>query len=46
MNEEKKAEYEEKTRQKWESRGEQKWGLERVGGGVGEDCGGGVWVRE
>ena len=27
MNEEKKAEYEEKTRQKWESRGEQEYGV-------------------
>ena len=30
MNEEKKAEYEEKTRQKWESRGEQEWGWSEV----------------
>ena len=30
MNEEKKAEYEEKTKQKWESRGEQEWGWSEV----------------
>ena len=30
MNEEKKTEYEEKTRQKWESRGEQEWGWSEV----------------
>ena len=30
MNEEMRAEYEEKTRQKWESRGEQEWGWSEV----------------
>ena len=30
MNEEKRAEYEEKTRQRWESRGEQEWGWSEV----------------
>ena len=30
MNEEKRAEYKEKTRQRWESRGEQEWGWSEV----------------
>ena len=30
MNEEKRAEYEEKTRQRWESRGKGEWGWNEV----------------
>ena len=41
----KKAEYEEKTRQKWGVEGTG-MGLERGGRGDGKDGGGGVWDRE